>query len=167
MTILYIGVSADSVCFGRCTSHNCTKYLALARFRCYCAFAAGSGGGVCCCMYSVPIDLTSQQTDDAVRKSCLASPGTSTAANKKIKKENIGRMDVNCPLLLITNIKPLRRRIQAESLLAWNCHLDWRAGKKGVSGRQISERTALVAISRTTALVSSDTAFVRTHARTV
>lgn len=34
MTILYIGVSADSVSFGRCTSHNCTKYLALARFRC-------------------------------------------------------------------------------------------------------------------------------------
>ncbi|KAK0757685.1 hypothetical protein N5P37_009699 [Trichoderma harzianum] len=54
MTMLYIGVSADSVCFRRCTSHNCTKYLALARFR----------------------------------------------------------------LLLITNIKPLRRRIQAESLLA-------------------------------------------------
>ncbi|PTB55416.1 hypothetical protein M431DRAFT_493853 [Trichoderma harzianum CBS 226.95] len=34
MTMLYIGVSADSVCFRRCTSHNCTKYLALARFRC-------------------------------------------------------------------------------------------------------------------------------------
>ncbi|KAL7791700.1 hypothetical protein V8C43DRAFT_283695, partial [Trichoderma afarasin] len=27
-------------------------------------------------------------------------------------------MDVNCPVLLITNIKPLRSRIQAESLLA-------------------------------------------------
>ncbi|KAL7945142.1 hypothetical protein V8C42DRAFT_324688 [Trichoderma barbatum] len=74
-------------------------------------------------------------------------------------------MDVNCPVLLITNIKPLRGRTQAESLPAWNCHLE---GKKGFRAPNLRAYSTC-AHSRTTALVSSDTAFVRTggtHART-
>ncbi|UKZ49389.1 hypothetical protein TrVGV298_003636 [Trichoderma virens] len=139
MTILYIGVNADSGCFGRCTSHSCTKYLALARLN---------------------------QTEDAVRKSCAPGQAPAAAALRKSQKETLDGWTLIASAVHHqhqTAPSPNPGRIPA----AWKCHLGGKRGFRAPNLRAYStcghSRTTTTLVSRDTAFVRTGPE-ARTHA---